>query len=313
MSHLRNADLNLLQALAVLLEERHVTRAADRFHLSQSAMSRVLLRLRETFGDELLVRTRGGYEPTPRGLQIQSELAELLPRLEALLRGDAFDPSTANRHFRVHCTDFATSLFGPVLFPRFYREAPGISLTVVPVSDHSFAEVEQGRADLVFSGVVAPPALRWETLFEEEFACLMSCDHPVTGDRLTMDDFIAYPHVVVKFLTEGQAMVERRLDEYGLRRPVGLRVPYFSAAATAVPGTELIATLPRHAVLPYADNSAYRVAAPPEELPPFPYGIAWHPRVDGDPAHQWLRRVVRETATQVIGRGPADDGSAAPA
>jgi DNA-binding transcriptional LysR family regulator len=146
-------------------------------------MSRVLLRLRETFGDELLVRTRGGYEPTPRGLRIQSELAELLPRLEALLRGDAFDPSTANRHFGVHCTHFATSLFGPVLFPRFFREAPGVSLTVVPVSAHSFADVEQGRADLVFSGVVAPCALRWETLFEEEFACLMSRDHPLTGDR----------------------------------------------------------------------------------------------------------------------------------
>jgi DNA-binding transcriptional LysR family regulator len=78
-----------------------------------------------------------------------------------------------------------------------------------------------------------------------------------------------------------------------------------------VPGTELIATLPRHAVLPYADDPAYRVAAPTEELPPFPYDIARHPRVDDDPAHQWLRRVVRETATQVIGRGPADDGTAA--
>ncbi|MFE9644930.1 LysR family transcriptional regulator [Streptomyces sp. NPDC006365] len=308
MSHLRNADLNLLQALAVLLEERHVTRAADRFNLSQSAMSRVLHKLREMFGDELLVRTRSGYEPTPRGQQIQSELAELLLRLEALLRGDTFDPATANGHFRIHCTDFATSQFGPILFPRFFREAPGISLTVAPLSDQSFTDVEQGRADLVITGVVAPHALRWETLFEEEFACLMSCDHPVTGNQLTMDDFIAYPHVVVDLLGMGQAMVERRLDEYGLRRPVGLRVPYFSAAVAALPGTELIATLPRHAVLEYVDDPAYRVAAPPDELPPFPYGIAWHPRVDGDPAHQWLRRVMRETATQVTGRAPREDG-----
>ncbi|MGW0846404.1 LysR family transcriptional regulator [Streptomyces sp. NPDC002787] len=309
MSHLRNADLNLLDALAVLLEERHVTRAAGRFHLSQSAMSRVLHRLRETFGDELLVRTRGGYEPTPRGQQIQSELAELLPRLEALLRGDAFDPATAKGHFRVLCTDFATSLFGPLLFPRFLREAPGASLTVAPLSDQSFADVEQGRADLIISGVVAPRALRWETLFEEDFACLLPRDHPVSGNRVTMDDFITHRHVVVDLLGMGQAMVERRLDEYGLRRPVGLRVPYFSAAAAALPGTELIATLPRRAVLAYADDPAYRVAAAPEELPPFPYGIAWHPRVDGDPAHRWLREVIRETAVQVTGSGPLEDGA----
>ncbi|MFE6286400.1 LysR family transcriptional regulator [Streptomyces sp. NPDC057877] len=303
MSHLRNADLNLLQALAVLLEERHVTRAAERFHLSQSAMSRVLHRLREMFGDELLVRTSGGYEPTPRGQQIQSELGELLPRLEALLRGDPFDPATATGHFRVLCTDFATSLFGPVLFPRFFHEAPGISLTVAPLGDQPFAEIEQGRADMILSGVVAPRALRWETLFEEEFACLLPHDHPLTGDQLTVDDFIAYPHVVVNVFGVGQAMVERRLDEHGLRRPVGLTVPYFSAAATALPGTELIATLPLRALLPYTDDPAYRIATAPRELPPFLYGIAWHPRVDGDPAHRWLRQVMRDTAARVTGSG----------
>ncbi|MFF9206589.1 LysR family transcriptional regulator [Streptomyces sp. NPDC014986] len=301
MSHLRNADLNLLEALAVLLEERHVSRAADRFHLSQSAMSRVLQRLRETFDDELLVRTRRGYEPTPRGQQIQSELADLLPRLEALLRGDAFDPATANGHFRVHCTDYATSLLGPTLFPRLFREAPGISLSVAPLGDQSFTDVEQGRADLVVSGVVAPRSLHWETLFEEDFVCLLSRDHPVTSEQLTLDDFTSYPHVVITILAGGQTMVERRLDEYGLRRPTGLRVPFFSAAAAAVPGTELIATLPRRAAFAYADDPAYRVAAAPAELPSFPYGIAWHPRVDSDPAHRWLRQVVREITEQVTG------------
>ncbi|MBQ1092801.1 LysR family transcriptional regulator [Streptomyces sp. B93] len=310
MSRLRNADLNLLQALAVLLEERHVTRAADRFHLSQSAMSRVLHRLRETFGDELLVRTRRGYEPTPRGQQIQSELAELLPRLEALLRGDAFDPATASGHFRILCTDFATSLFGPVLFPRFFHEAPGVSLTVAPLGDQSFADIEQGRADMMISGVVAPGGLHWETLWEEEFVCLLPGDHPLTGDRLAMADYLAYPHVVVDLLGAGQAMVERRLDEYGLRRRTGLRVPYFSAAAAALPGTALIATMPRRAVLPYTDDPAYRVAAAPEELPPFPYGIAWHPRVDGDPAHRWVRQVMRETAAWVTGQESPEGGDA---
>lgn len=302
MSLLRNVDLNLLEALAVLLEERHVTRAADRYHLSQSAMSRVLQRLRETFDDELLVRTPSGYEPTRRGREIQSELAVILPRLEMLLRGETFDPAKATGQLRIHCTDYATSVLGPGLLPRLVREAPGITFGVAPLGDQSFTDVEQGRADLVIAGVTAPPSLHWQTLFEEEFVCLMARDHPVTADRLSIEDFIAHPHVVITVLADGQTMVERRLDEHGLRRRTGLRVPYFSAAAGALPGTELIAALPRRSALAYADHPGYRMAEAPDELPPFPYGMAWHPRVDDDPAHRWLRQTVRETTALVTGQ-----------
>ncbi|WP_164555533.1 MULTISPECIES: LysR family transcriptional regulator [unclassified Streptomyces] len=311
MTLLRNVDLNLLEALAVLLEERHVTRAADRYHLSQSAMSRVLQRLRETFGDELLVRTPNGYEPTRRGRQIQSELAVILPRLEMLLRGEVFDPAKATGNLRIHCTDYATSVLGPGLLPRLVREAPGISFSVSPLTDQSFTDVEQGRADLVIAGVIAPPSLRWQTLFEEEFVCLLAREHPCTAERLSIGDFLAHPHVVITVLADSQTMVERRLDEHGLRRPTGLRVPYFSAAAAALPGTELIAALPRRGALPYADHPDYRIAEAPEELPPFPYGMAWHPRVDDDPAHRWLRQAVRDATEQVTGQqaDPTSDPS----
>lgn len=296
MTQLLNADLNLLKALVVLLEERHVSRAAHRLHLSQPAMSRALQRLRDTFDDELLVRTRRGYEPTARGHQIQSELADILPRLEILLRGNAFDPATATGEFRVHCTDYATSLLGPSFFTQVFRAAPQISLNITPLSDESFADVEQGRADLVISGVVAPTSLRWETLFEEDFVCLLAHDHPVTSHQLSLDDFTRYPHVVVVILAGEQTMVDRRLSDLGRHRPVGLRVPYFSAAPLALPGTELIATLPRWTASQYADDPAYRIADAPPEIQSFLYGVAWHPRVDGDAAHQWLRSMLRNAA-----------------
>jgi DNA-binding transcriptional LysR family regulator len=305
VTQLHNADLNLLKALAVMLEERHVSRAAERLHLSQPAMSRTLQRLRETFDDELLVRTRGGYEPTTRGHRIQSELAEILPRLEALLRGNAFDPATATGEFRVHCTDFATGVLGPAVFQRAFSEAPRISLNLRPLSDRSFAEVEQGRADLVISGVVAPKTLRWETLFEEDFVCLVAADHPITGDRLTLADFARYPHVVISVFDEEQTMVDRPLADLGLRRTAGLRVPYFSAATLPLPGTDLITTLPRRGATPYLDDPAFRVTEAPVEIQSFPYGIAWHPRVDGDPAHQWLRGLLRDAATDLAPRSTA--------
>ncbi|MCM2388424.1 LysR family transcriptional regulator [Streptomyces albipurpureus] len=336
MTHIRNADLNLLEALAVLLEERHVSRAAARFHLSQSAMSRTLQRLRDTFGDELLVRAGSGYEPTPRGRQIQSELADILPRLESLLRGNPFDPATAIGNFRVQCTDHATAVLGPRIFRQVCQTAPQLTLNVTPFGDHTFPDVEQGRADLAISGVTAPKSLHWETLFEEEFVCLMAADHPLVrgggpalaveagaagvgasladpeavgeqraaGGRLALADFLDYRHVVVAVLGDEQTMVDRRLAELGRRRSVGLRVPFFSAAATALPGTELIATLPRQATAAYARDPAYRVVEAPGELPPFPYGIAWHPRMDADPGHRWLRDIVRSAAAELPGVHP---------
>ncbi|MFI1394456.1 LysR family transcriptional regulator [Streptomyces sp. NPDC020681] len=295
-THIRGADLNLLEALAVLLEERHVSRAAERFHLSQPAMSRTLQRARDTFGDELLVRTRSGYELTPRAGKIQAELTILLPRLETVLRGDVFDPATATDFFRIQCTDYATTLLGPHLFQQVFHQAPGVSLTVEPMSDTTFEDMEHGRVHLTISGVVPPGTLRWETLFDEEFVCLLSRDHPVTASRLTMAEYVSHPHVMVTINSAEQTVVERRLAEFGLRRPTGLRVPYHSAAATALPGTPLIATLPRRMPLSYADDPALRIAETPPELQPFPYGITWHPRLDGDPAAAWLRGIVRESA-----------------
>ncbi len=299
VTSLRNADLNLLTALAVLLEERHISRAATRLHLSQPAMSRILQRLRDTFDDQLLIRTRHGYEPTARGHQLQWQLADLLPRLEALLRGNGFEPATATTAFHLHCTDYATSVLGPAMFQRVFREAPRVSLSVGPLNDHSFADVEQGRVDLVLSGVMAPESLQWETLFEEDFVCVLAHDHPLTGDRLTLADFGGYPHVVVVVLDGEQTMVDRRLAEFGLRRPAGLRVPYFSAAPMALPGTDLIATLPRRAAAPYLHDPAYRTIEAPVEIQPFPYGIAWHPRVNNDLAHQWLRGILRDAAANL--------------
>ncbi|MEU6389412.1 LysR family transcriptional regulator [Streptomyces sp. NPDC046939] len=299
MTQLRNADLNLLEALAILLEERHISRAADRFLLSQSAMSRTLQRLRDTFGDELLIRTRTGYELTSRGRQIQAELSDILPRLEALLRGGRFDPATATDEFRMHCTDFATSALGPAIFRRVFHEGPRMSLNTLALKDDSFADAEQGRTHVVIAGVMAPAPLRWETLFEEDFVCLLSHDHPFKGQRLAIDEFTRYRHVVVALLAGEQAMVEQRLSEAGVRRLAGLRVPYFSAVPLALPGTDLIATLPRRAAAQYVGNRAYRVVEAPQELLSFPYGMAWHPRVDADPAHRWLRDVIRDAARQL--------------
>ncbi|MFI1889907.1 LysR family transcriptional regulator [Streptomyces jumonjinensis] len=317
MTHIRNADLNLLEALAILLEERHVSRAADRFHLSQSAMSRTLQRLRDTFGDELLVRMGNGYEPTSRGHRIQAELADILPRLEALLRGDVFDPATATGEFRVQCADHATALLGPGVVQRVFRAAPQLSLRIAPWSGGSFADVAQGRADLAVSEGTAPEAavpgpLHRELLFEEELVCLLADDHPLSGRRLTAADCLRQPHAIVTAPDGERTAVERRLAELGVRRPAGVRVPSLSAAVAALPGTALIAVLPRRVALAHAEDPAYRVAEAPVELRPLAYELVWHPRMDADPAHRWLRGLVREAA-EAVGAAEAEEAEEAEA
>jgi DNA-binding transcriptional LysR family regulator len=296
--HIENVDLNLLKALDVLLTERHVSRAAERFHLSQSAMSRTLARLRETFGDELLVRTPRGYELTPRGRALQADLADVMPRLAAIVHSSTFDPATATDTVRVQCTDYITSVLGPTLFPTIFQQAPGLNLTVEPLSPHTFDDIDRGRVDLALAPVKPPAPLHWQPLFEEEFVCLLAADHPLECQRVALDDLARYPHARVIALPAEQMLVERRLTEHGVRAPSALSVPYFTATVAALPGTTLIAVLPSRFVHLQRDNPAVRIAKAPQELAPFAYGMCWHPRLRSDPVHSWFRALIPEVCQQ---------------
>jgi DNA-binding transcriptional LysR family regulator len=297
-TRLQRVDLNLLVVLAALLDERHVSRAADRIGLSQPATSRALQRLRRTLGDELLVRTRDGYQLTPRAERLRRELAGILPRLEVLFGAERFDPATATDRFRLMGTDFTTSVLGPGLSRRMFREAPGTSVTFRQWHYGVFDDVSHGLVDLAFSGVSVDPALRSELLFEDQFVCLMSATNPLADrDALTLQDFLDAAHVMVDVLRGEQSAVDRRLAELGHRRESALSVPYHTAAVLAVPGTHLVATLPAR-LLSTLDDPALRVVAAPPEVAPMPYLMTWHPRIDDDPAQRWLRDLVRMVAAE---------------
>ncbi|MFI5615485.1 LysR family transcriptional regulator [Amycolatopsis sp. NPDC051903] len=311
---LENVDLNLLKALEVLLEERHLTRAAARIHLSQSAMSRTLTRLRATFGDELLVRTARGFELTPRARTLQRDLALLMPQLRSLVRGAGFSPESATDVVRLHLTDYAALVLGHRLFSPVFRQAPGLSLHTDWLSPTSFDDLGHGRADLVLTPVRPPAPLRWRPLFEERFVCVLARDHPVTADRLTLDDLARYPHASVVVLGAERMLAENRLAALGITPRPGLRVPFFTAAIAALPGTPLVAVLPSRLVdqVPIDD---VRVAAAPAQLMPYAYGMTWHPRLDADPLHTWLRDLVLDAGLQLPdldepGQGSRATGSA---
>ena len=294
MAHIDRVDLNLLGPLAALLEERHVSHAAELAGLSQPAMSRALQRLRHTLGDELLVRTPGGYQLTPRGERVQRRLAAILPELETLFAPETFDPAEATEAFQLAGTDYA-SVFAPAVFQRVFRGSPNSTLRFRSWHDSVFDDLDLGRVDLVFYGPVGPlSALRTEHLFDDEFLCVMAHDHPLADrQRLTLAEYLGATHVIVDTYDGRQTVIENRLEKLGTPRRAGLTVPYHSAAAPAVAGTPLIATLPARLLSDPRPDPSLRVVRAPEEIKPLRYQMCWHPRLDTDPAQQWLRDIVR--------------------
>lgn len=294
-THVKNADLNLLPALQLLIEEQQVKRAADRFGLSQPAMSRVLQRLRQTFGDELLIRTGDGYEPTLRALRLKEELHDVLSRLETILCEVPFDPQAATDSFTIAASDFSTFMQVPALSRLMSERAPAASLELISFSNDAFAEAGRGKTDLVLWVDEPPAPFLSEALFVEDYVCVMATDHPARGKTLSLETYLGYPHVAVTILGGRQVLLDDRIEKLGGKRTARLKVPYFAAAISAVPHTDLIATVPRRIAQPQADAGRVKIVRAPREIEPISYVMAWHPRLTDDPAHIWLRSIVRES------------------
>jgi DNA-binding transcriptional LysR family regulator len=297
--HLRNLDLNLLQPLHALLEERHVTRAARRSFLSQSAMSRALERLREMFGDPLLVRSGRGYERTVRGERVLRELESLMPRLEAMVQGEEFDPAQSKERFRVALTDHASTILLPSLVACLRKEAPHVELQVSWWRTRAYEDLLPGRIDTVLSAQEAPPTLESEVLFNVDFVCLVGSALRVRTRRFTLKQYLQFPHALVETMERQQALVDRPLAQLGVKRRVALSLPFFVPAIFAIAQTDLIVTVPRKLAKITAAMAGVRVVEPPREIKAFPYFMAWHPRLTTEPAHAWFREQLRMAARTI--------------
>jgi DNA-binding transcriptional LysR family regulator len=293
---IESVDLNLLAPLYALLEERHVSRAADRLHMSQPSMSRALGRLRATLGDELLVRGPGGYQLTPRAERIQAELEHTLPRLEHVFSGEPFDPTTATRSFRLAGSDYTVSVLSGALLARVFAQSPGSTVHFARWHHSIFSDAEHGTVDLLVHGGTAPPPLLSRLLFEESYACLVSSEHPLAQrSAVSLEDYLKCAHIVVDVTDGRQGHVDRRLETLGKPRRASVTVPYHAAAAAAVPGTDLVATLPQSFAIQHAVPGITTVIPAPEEIDPMSYTMSWHPRLDDDAAQRWLRETITAT------------------
>ncbi len=293
---LAGIDLNLVLALDALLAERHVTRAATRLGITQSAASHALARLRDVLGDPLLVRgTRASMIPTPRAEQLAPAIHKVLADLAGALRGDdVFDPATAKRTFRIGAIDYVELVLMRPLIERVARIAPGIDFWV-----HNFAGgvdevLETAAVDLVLVPSRTTTGARLthayeKVLFDEGFTCVMRAGHPLAGQRLTLARYCSAAHVLVAPRGTPGSLVDTALAAEGRSRRIALALPHFLAVPHIVAGSDLIATLASRVASQFAGLLDLVTAPPPFPMPKFQISLAWHERFQHDAAHRWLR------------------------
>lgn len=293
-------DLNLLIALDVLLSEGNVTRAAQRLHLSPSAMSRTLARLRETTGDPLLVRAGRGLVPTPRALELRERVSQLVQDTEAVLRpAKTPDLKQLVRTFTLRTSEGFAESFGPDLIARAGVEAPGVRLRFVQKLDKDSALLREGAIDLE-TGVVADtmgPEVRAQALFRDRFVGVVRMEHALTQGEITPDRYAAGRHIGISRRGLEMGPIDEALSLIRLEREIATIVGGFSTALALARAADLIATVPeRHTGNLRAGMHSFPL---PFTTPEFTVSLLWHPRFHADPAHRWLRGLVLETCAAV--------------
>jgi DNA-binding transcriptional LysR family regulator len=292
---LSTPDLNLLVTLDVLLAEGSVARAAQRLRLSPSAMSRALARLREATGDPLLVRAGRGLVPTPRAHELRGRVSQLVHDGTAALRpAEQLDIKQLVRTFTLRTSDGFVECFGPQLLARVGEEAPGVRLVFAPKPDKDSAPLRDGIVDLE-TGVVGKttgPEVRAQALFRDRFVGVVRTGHSLCRGKITPSRYAAGRHIAVSRRGLDRGPIDDALERSGLERNIVTIVGGFSAALALARGSDLIASVPeRHTGHLRTGMHGFALPLATAELT---ISLLWHPRLDADPGHRWLRGCVRD-------------------
>jgi len=292
-------DLNLLVTLDVLLEEGSVARAAQRLRLSPSAMSRALARLRATTGDPLLVRAGRGLVPTPRAVELRGRVGQLVQESETVLRPvGTLDVHELLRTFTLRTSEGFVENFGPSLVARIGTEAPGVQLRFVQKPDKDSSLLREGLVDLETGVVeqVTSPELKVQALFRDRYIGVVRKQHSLAKGKITPARYSAGRHIGVS-RDPGKDPIDAALSPLELKRKIVVSlVAGFATALALARNSDLIATVPeRHTGSLRAGMYSFTL---PVTTPEFTVSMLWHPRLDADPGHRWLRGLVRETCKE---------------
>lgn len=314
---MESRDLSLLVTLDALLQEGSVTLAAKRLGLSTPATSHALARIRERFGDPILVRAGRRMVLTPRGEELRPLVRSLVEEASRVIgAATQFTPRTLDRTFTIFTTDHVLLVLGPALDRILRDEAPGVSLRFLPSVVDDWIPLREGTADLSVCILGHfPPEFRTRRLFNDRFVCVVRKDHPRVGRRLTLDQYLGLEHVVVSPLGLPSS-VDAVLAQRKLQRTIRRVVPFFLSGLHMAATTDYALTVSDRAATALAPSFGLRLVEPPLPLSPYSLNLLWHPRLENEPANRWLRDVfvraakaalpgVEEVARRRAAGGPA--------
>jgi DNA-binding transcriptional LysR family regulator len=310
----RTLDLNLLRVFDEVMAEGSLTRAARNLSLTQPAVSNALRRLRETLGDELVQRSGQGMAPTPRARAIWPAVREALAQLQSSLIPNEFVPAEANTSFVLAMSDASAAELIPGLTETLEKQAPRVTLRVVPLTtrdprsllDEEACDLAVGYFPSMLADLTArkqsgePQPFFHQRLFTGEYVCVMRKDHPLAQGTLTIDAFCAARHMLVSFSGRPFGFVDEALATLGRERFVVLIVNQFFTAARVVANANLLTVLPLHflKVTGFADQLVFRPL--PFEVSPVLVDAVWHRRSQQRSSHVWLREVVQRATSSAF-------------
>lgn len=296
-------DYNLLKVLDVLLEEQSVTAAASRLHLSQSAVSKQLNKLRETFDDQLFERTAYGLKATPRAMQLAPELRDVLQRLEQFTRPSTFNPAESQRKFTMHLVETSYALTYPNFMPQLLKQAPQVSINANTWSYDSMDKLLRCEIDM---GIICrewdkrsalhvnnlPAELGYTELVRDYPVCLLRKDHPALQEEWNLDTFLKYRHLQVIFGGLEQWLLDEVLRLEHRQRDIAVNMTDFNCAMELCQNSDLILCAPRRYIEKLMTSYELVCIDVPIHVVPGTYVLIWHKHFNQDPSHTWLRNLI---------------------
>jgi DNA-binding transcriptional LysR family regulator len=293
--NLRQLDLNLLVVFDAVMQERNVTRAAQRVFLTQSAVSSALGRLRTQLKDELFLRGPGKLRPTPRALELEQPIRMLLMDLERVLEPEGFNPARDVRTLTIATNDYFSAVVAPLLAQHLAQHAPAVDIRIIPTEGRAYEMLDASQVDLVCTSASQPPErFKSKLLIQDDYVCLVNKQHPFAKKTPTLAQYAKARHLLVSPRGDPRGFVDEVLAERGLTRRVAMTVNHFAAAPQIVSGSDMVLTILKNIASRFADPRQTAQFDLPIKAPMAirQMKMIWHARLGEHPAQQWLRHTL---------------------